>query len=68
MNSEGKVSEPAAREIVTFPILKRLPHDFQGGSMELREFVEEQHTVVCKTHLPGVGWALPPRSPASEIV
>jgi hypothetical protein len=53
MNSHGKVSDPAARDTVTFPSSSGLAHYLQSGSMKFREFVQKKESIMGKTHLSG---------------
>ena len=46
MKRDGKVTEIAARAMVTHAILKRLAHHFQDIALEFRQLVEEQHAIV----------------------
>lgn len=36
-------------------VLKRLTHDLEGTALELGEFVEKQHAVVCEGDFAGAG-------------
>ena len=46
MKRAGKVSDMAARAMVTVPSSKRLAHDFENVAGEFGQFVEEEHAVV----------------------
>ena len=38
-----------------FPILERLAHHLQSGSMKFREFIQEKDSIMSKTDLSGSG-------------
>jgi len=43
-----------------------LLHNFQNCPFELREFIEEQHTVLSKGNFSGLRECLPPTSATSD--
>ena len=50
MKREGKVTETAARAIVTEPS-SSVPHYFQHIALKLRQFIKEEHAIVPQGHL-----------------
>ena len=50
MNSEGKVTLPAARETVTFPSSSGWRITSSARSFEFRQLIEEEDTIVGETH------------------
>jgi hypothetical protein len=45
-------------------LLERVPQDFQNMAMELRQFIQEEHTMVCEGHFTRHQHVAPPISAA----